>query len=68
MFDALARTGYDLTIAFESFSCAVSPALSSALCIRREVWDDGMDPAVAALEFVEEQRTAAIRPAWMAQW
>jgi D-psicose/D-tagatose/L-ribulose 3-epimerase len=64
LFDTLARTGYDGTIAFESFSSAVvSPALSSALCIWREMWDDGMDLAVAAREFVEEQRSAAARRA-----
>jgi D-psicose/D-tagatose/L-ribulose 3-epimerase len=60
LFAALERTGYDGTIAFESFSSAVvSPALSTALCIWRELWDDGMDLAISARRFVEEQRTAA---------
>jgi D-psicose/D-tagatose/L-ribulose 3-epimerase len=60
LFAALERTGYDGTIAFESFSSAVvSPALSTALCIWRELWDDGMELATAARRFVEEQRTAA---------
>jgi D-psicose/D-tagatose/L-ribulose 3-epimerase len=60
LFAALERTGYDGTIAFESFSSAVvSPALSTALCIWRELWDDGMELAISARRFVEEQRTAA---------
>jgi D-psicose/D-tagatose/L-ribulose 3-epimerase len=57
LFEALERVGYDGTIAFESFSSAVvSPALSTALCIWRNMWDDGMDLAVSAREFVERQR------------
>ena len=59
-FAALARTSYDGTITFESFSSAVvSPALSRALCIWRELWDDGMSLATAARRFVEQQRAAA---------
>ena len=59
-FTALERVGYDGTITFESFSSAVvSPALSRALCIWRELWDDGMDLATSARRFVEEQRAAA---------
>jgi D-psicose/D-tagatose/L-ribulose 3-epimerase len=59
-FSALDGIGYDGTIAFESFSSAVvSPALSRALCIWRETWDDGMELATAARRFVIEQRAAA---------
>jgi D-psicose/D-tagatose/L-ribulose 3-epimerase len=59
-FAALERIGYDGTITFESFSSAVvSPALSTALCIWRNMWDDGMDLAVSAREFVERERAVA---------
>jgi D-psicose/D-tagatose/L-ribulose 3-epimerase len=59
-FTALDRVGYDGTITFESFSSAVvSPALTRALCIWRETWDDGMELATAARQFVLEQRAAA---------
>lgn len=59
-FRALDAIGYDGTITFESFSSAVvSPALSSTLCIWRELWTDGMDLATAARRFVEEQRATA---------
>ena len=62
-FAALDRTGYDGTIAFESFSSAVvSPALTRALCIWRETWDDGMELATSARRFVIEQRAAAAAP------
>jgi D-psicose/D-tagatose/L-ribulose 3-epimerase len=59
-FAALDRIGYDGTITFESFSSAVvSPALTRALCIWRETWDDGMELAVSARTFVLEQLAAA---------
>jgi len=59
-FAALDRIGYDGTVTFESFSSAVvSPALTRALCIWRETWDDGMDLAISARRFVESQRAAA---------
>jgi D-psicose/D-tagatose/L-ribulose 3-epimerase len=59
-FAALDRIGYDGTITFESFSSAVvSPALSRALCIWRETWDDRMELARSARAFVLEQRAAA---------
>ena len=59
-FAALDRIGYDGTITFESFSSAVvSPALTRALCIWRETWDDGMELAVSARKFVLEQLAAA---------
>jgi D-psicose/D-tagatose/L-ribulose 3-epimerase len=59
-FAALDRIGYDGTITFESFSSAVvSPALTRALCIWRETWDDSMELATSARRFVLEQRAAA---------
>jgi D-psicose/D-tagatose/L-ribulose 3-epimerase len=59
-FAALDRIGYDGTITFESFSSAVvSPALTRALCIWRETWDDGMELATSARRFVAEQLAAA---------
>jgi D-psicose/D-tagatose/L-ribulose 3-epimerase len=59
-FAALDRIGYDGTITFESFSSAVvSPALTRALCIWRETWDDGMELAVSARRFVLEHLAAA---------
>jgi D-psicose/D-tagatose/L-ribulose 3-epimerase len=59
-FAALDRIGYDGTITFESFSSAVvSPALTRALCIWRETWDDSMELATSARRFVLEQRLAA---------
>jgi D-psicose/D-tagatose/L-ribulose 3-epimerase len=58
-FAALDRIGYNGTITFESFSSAVvSPALTRALCIWRETWDDGMELATAARRFVVEQLAA----------
>ena len=58
-FAALDRIGYDGTITFESFSSAVvSPALTRALCIWRETWDDGMELATSARRFVAEQLAA----------
>jgi D-psicose/D-tagatose/L-ribulose 3-epimerase len=59
-FAALDRIGYDGTITFESFSSAVvSPALTRALYIWRETWDDSMELATSARRFVLEQRAAA---------
>jgi D-psicose/D-tagatose/L-ribulose 3-epimerase len=58
-FAALDRIGYDGTITFESFSSAVvSPALTRALCIWRETWDDGMELATSARRFVTEHLAA----------
>ncbi len=58
-FAALDSIGYDGTITFESFSSAVvAPALSSTLCIWRELWTDGMDLATSARRFIAEQRAA----------
>jgi D-psicose/D-tagatose/L-ribulose 3-epimerase len=59
-FAALDRIGYNGTITFESFSSAVvSPALTRALCIWFETWDDGIELATAARRFVVEQLAAA---------
>jgi len=59
-FAALDRIGYDGTITFESFSSAVvSPALTRALCIWRETWDDGMELATSARRFIVERLAAA---------
>jgi len=59
-FRALERIGYDGTITFESFSSAVvSPALTIALCIWRETWDDGMELATSARAFIENELAAA---------
>jgi D-psicose/D-tagatose/L-ribulose 3-epimerase len=59
-FAALDRIGYNGTITFESFSSAVvSPALTRALCIWRETWDDSMELATSARRFVVEQLAAA---------
>jgi D-psicose/D-tagatose/L-ribulose 3-epimerase len=58
-FAALDRIGYNGTITFESFSSAVvSPALTRALCIWRETWDDGMELATSARQFVTDQLAA----------
>jgi D-psicose/D-tagatose/L-ribulose 3-epimerase len=47
-------------LGFESFSSAVvSPALSRALCIWRETWDDGMELATSARRFLPEERAMA---------
>jgi D-psicose/D-tagatose/L-ribulose 3-epimerase len=60
VFAALGRVGYQGTVTFESFSSAVaSPALTTALCIWRELWDDPMALALAARRFIEEQQAAA---------
>jgi sugar phosphate isomerase/epimerase len=59
-FAAAGRIGYNGTITFESFSSAVvSPALTRALCIWRETWDDGMELATSARRFVIEHLAAA---------
>ena len=59
-FAALDRIGYDGTITFESFSSAVvSPALTRALCIWRETWDDSTELATSAREFVSDHLAAA---------
>jgi D-psicose/D-tagatose/L-ribulose 3-epimerase len=60
LFASLAEVGYGGPIVFESFSSAVvSPLLSNALAVWRNLWDDGVDLTVAAREFVEKGLGAA---------
>lgn len=55
-FGALREVGYPGAITFESFSSAVvHPALSSALSIWRDTWDDGMLLAREAREFLRQR-------------
>jgi D-psicose/D-tagatose/L-ribulose 3-epimerase len=55
LFAALSEVGYDGPIVFESFSSkVVAPILSNTLAIWRNLWDDGMDLAVAARQFLEK--------------
>ncbi|GAA4059257.1 MULTISPECIES: sugar phosphate isomerase/epimerase family protein [Actinomadura] len=59
-FAALARSGYDGVITFESFSSAVvSPALSNDLAVWRNLWQDGADLARHAREFIASGLAAA---------
>lgn len=52
-FNALVAIGYQGVVTFESFSSAVvNEELSNALAIWRNLWDDGMDLAVHAREFI----------------
>lgn len=61
-FRALAATGYDGPIAFESFSSAVvDPVLSNRLGIWRNLWSDGADLAAHARAFIETGLKAAHR-------
>ena len=63
-FKALALIDYQGVITFESFSSTVvNEELSNALAIWRNLWDDGMDLAVHALEFM----AGSIRAAQMAR-
>lgn len=58
-FGALGEIGYTGPITFESFSSAVvSPGLSSDLAVWRNLWDDGMDLAVHAREFMAAKLAA----------
>ncbi|MDQ4142519.1 MAG: sugar phosphate isomerase/epimerase [Actinomycetota bacterium] len=60
LFEALSEAGYDGPVTFESFSSTVvSPLLSNALAVWRNLWEDGMDLAVAAREYVEKGLGAA---------
>ncbi len=59
-FGALAKIGYKGTITFESFSSAVvSPELSSALGIWRNLWTDNKSMAKSAREYMENKIIAA---------
>src|SRR5450755_2963501 len=56
-FRALAETGYDGPIAFESFSTTVlAPELSNRLGVWRDLWDDNRDLARHAKEFIDRLR------------
>ncbi|MDF9715874.1 sugar phosphate isomerase/epimerase family protein [Nocardioides sp. ChNu-99] len=58
-FGALAEIGYTGPVTFESFSSAVvSPTLSNDLAVWRNLWDDGMDLAVHAREFMAARLAA----------
>eukprot|EP00898_Chlorokybus_atmophyticus_P004724 jgi/Chlat1/5252/Chrsp33S05013 len=62
LFRALAETGYTGPITFESFSSRiVSPALSTNLCVWRDLWDDSEDLAQQAKAFIDSQLAAARR-------
>ncbi|HYP45787.1 MAG TPA: sugar phosphate isomerase/epimerase family protein [Propionibacteriaceae bacterium] len=55
-FDALAAVGYAGPITFESFSSAVvMPGLSADLAIWRNLWDDQVDLAQHARQFMADQ-------------
>jgi D-psicose/D-tagatose/L-ribulose 3-epimerase len=57
LFRALAETGYDGPIAFESFSTTVlAPELSNRLGVWRDLWDDNRDLARHAKEFIDRLR------------
>jgi D-psicose/D-tagatose/L-ribulose 3-epimerase len=64
-FRALACVGYTGTITFESFSTAVAdPALSTALAIWRDMWDDPADLARHARQTMCDHLRAATAAAW----
>jgi D-psicose/D-tagatose/L-ribulose 3-epimerase len=55
-FGALKKINYTGPITFESFSSVVvDPALSNALCIWRNLWDDSDDLAAHALKFMKHR-------------
>jgi D-psicose/D-tagatose/L-ribulose 3-epimerase len=61
-FKALARIDYRGVVTFESFSSTVvNPDLSNTLAIWRNLWDDGMDLAIHAREFIAGGLHAARR-------
>lgn len=58
-FRALARSGYDGIVVFESFSSAVvSAALSNTLGIWRNLWEDSADLAAHANRFIRDHLRA----------
>jgi D-psicose/D-tagatose/L-ribulose 3-epimerase len=60
LFEALTESGYKGPITFESFSSAVvSKDLSNALCVWRNLWDDGGDLAKHANMFIDTSLSAA---------
>ncbi|KAK3258171.1 hypothetical protein CYMTET_32774 [Cymbomonas tetramitiformis] len=57
---ALAHSGYQGPITFESFSSrVVSPLLSNTLCVWRDLWDDSEETAKQAKNFIDLQWDAA---------
>jgi len=61
-FHALAMIDYQGVVTFESFSSSVvNEDLSNALAIWRNLWDDGMDLAIHAREFMAGGIQAAAR-------
>lgn len=60
LFRALVASGYAGPITFESFSSAVvSKDLSNALCVWRNLWEDGDDLAAHARQFIDGHLRAA---------
>lgn len=60
LFRALEDVGYTGPITFESFSSAVvSKDLSNALCVWRNLWDDGDDLAAHAREYIRSHMISA---------
>jgi D-psicose/D-tagatose/L-ribulose 3-epimerase len=60
LFTALAETGYDGPLTFESFSTTViSERFASALAVWRDPWQDGRDLAAHARGFIADQLRAA---------
>ncbi len=58
-FKALHQVGYDGPVVFESFSSAVvSPTLTSALGIWRNLWENGAELGAHANTFIRGQLTA----------
>ncbi|KAK9804818.1 hypothetical protein WJX72_007241 [[Myrmecia] bisecta] len=59
-FRAIAASGYDGPITFESFSSkVVSTSMSNALCIWRNLWEDSEHLAKHARNFIDTELTAA---------
>lgn len=62
LFRALARTGFDRTIAFEAFSSSVtSPTLGGMAGIWRDIWQDSDDLADHALAFMRREMKDAAK-------
>ena len=60
-FDALVAAGYAGPLTFESFSSAVvSPTLSNALCVWRDLWEDSDELARSAAAFMRAEWGAAV--------
>ncbi|MBB5754178.1 sugar phosphate isomerase/epimerase family protein [Prosthecomicrobium pneumaticum] len=62
MFRALARIGFERTIAFEAFSTAVTnPVLSGMVAVWRDLWQDSDDLAAHALAYMKREMADAVR-------